>query len=70
MERANKTLQDRLVKELRLRGIGTMEAANAFLPSDYSQRFANRRMLAFSPPFHIKLRGPIQTERPAAIQVM
>lgn len=43
VERANQTLQDRLVKELRLRGIDTMEAANAFLPdfaADYSRRFA------------------------------
>lgn len=43
VERANKTLQDRLVKELRLAGISTMEAGNAFLPSfvaDYNSRFA------------------------------
>jgi transposase len=43
VERAHKPLQDRLVKELRLRGIATMEAANAFLPSfiaDYNARFA------------------------------
>ena len=33
VERANRTLQDRLVKELRLAGISDMEAANAFLPS-------------------------------------
>jgi hypothetical protein len=32
VERMNKTLQDRLVKELRLRGISTMETGNAFLP--------------------------------------
>jgi hypothetical protein len=32
IERANQTLQDRLVKELRLRGISDMETANAFLP--------------------------------------
>jgi hypothetical protein len=30
VERMNKTLQDRLVKELRLQGISTMEGANAF----------------------------------------
>lgn len=30
VERAHLTLQDRLVKELRLRGISTPEAANAF----------------------------------------
>jgi hypothetical protein len=33
VERANLTLQDRLVKELRLRGIQTMEAANAWAPA-------------------------------------
>src|SRR4051812_14010813 len=32
VERANKTLQDRLVKELRLQGISTIEAANEMLP--------------------------------------
>ena len=32
VERANQTLQDRLVKELRLRSISTVEAANAYLP--------------------------------------
>ncbi len=43
VERANKTLQDRLVKELRLAGVSTMEAGNAFLPTfmaDYNARFA------------------------------
>jgi len=43
VERANKTLQDRLVKELRLAGICTMEDGNAFLPTflaDYNARFA------------------------------
>ncbi|WP_238539575.1 ISNCY family transposase [Burkholderia sp. KJ006] len=43
VERANGTLQDRLVKELRLRGISTREAANAYAPSfivDFNRRFA------------------------------
>lgn len=43
VERANQTLQDRLVKELRLQGIDDMQAANAFLPTfmaAYNQRFA------------------------------
>jgi len=43
VERANKTLQDRLVKELRLAGVNSMEDGNAFLPSfmaDYNARFA------------------------------
>jgi len=33
VERANKTLQDRLVKELRLRNISTLESANAYVPT-------------------------------------
>lgn len=43
VERANKTLQDRLVKEMRLRKISTIEEANAFLPSfieQYNQQFS------------------------------
>jgi hypothetical protein len=33
VERANQTLQDRLIKEMRLRNIDLMEAARAFLPA-------------------------------------
>jgi hypothetical protein len=43
VERAHLTLQDRLVKELRLRGISDLAAANAFAPefiADYNRRFA------------------------------
>ncbi|SOZ73604.1 transposase, ISNCY family [Cupriavidus taiwanensis] len=43
VERTHLTLQDRLVKELRLRGISTMEAANVFMSefiADYNARFA------------------------------
>jgi transposase len=43
VERANKTLQDRLTKELRLRHISTPEEANMWLPEfieDYNIRFA------------------------------
>lgn len=43
VERAHLTLQDRLVKELRLREISDLEAANAFAPefiADYNRRFA------------------------------
>lgn len=43
VERAHLTLQDRLVKELRLRGISSIEAANAFAEefmADYNHRFA------------------------------
>ncbi|MEP1521702.1 ISNCY family transposase [Ascidiaceihabitans sp.] len=38
VERANRTLQDRLVKELRLADISDMDAANAFLP-DFTERY-------------------------------
>ncbi len=44
IERLWRTLQDRLVSELRLRGIATREAANAFLPAfraDFNRRFAH-----------------------------
>ncbi|WP_244135094.1 ISNCY family transposase [Burkholderia sp. BCC0322] len=43
VERANLTLQDRLVKEMRLRGISTVTDANAYAPSfiaDFNRRFA------------------------------
>ena len=42
VERANQTLQDRLVKELRLQGISSMEQANTYLPefiANFNQRF-------------------------------
>jgi transposase len=43
VERANQTLQDRLVKEMRLRGISNMEQGNAYLPefiADFNTRFS------------------------------
>jgi len=43
IERLWQTLQDRLVSELRLGGVATLAAANAFLPhfiTDYNRRFA------------------------------
>jgi transposase len=43
IERANQTLQDRLVKEMRLQGISDIDSANAFLSefrADYNHRFA------------------------------
>jgi hypothetical protein len=55
VERLFGTLQDRLVKELRLRGISTIEEANAFLP-DYFEGF-NRR-------FRKKPASPINAHRP------
>lgn len=43
VERANRTLQDRLVRELRLRGISSIDEANAYLPTymaDHNERFS------------------------------
>ena len=43
VERANQTLQDRLVKEMRLAGISDIKGANAWLPSfmtSFNRRFA------------------------------
>jgi len=43
VERANQTLQDRLPKELRLRGISDWQAGNEYLPQfmeDFNRRFA------------------------------
>jgi hypothetical protein len=43
VERSNQTLQDRLVKEMRLRGIATMAEAEAYLPEfmvTWNQKFA------------------------------
>jgi transposase len=42
VERANQTLQDRLIKEMRLNSINSIEAAHAFLPGfilKYNERF-------------------------------
>lgn len=38
VERANRTLQDRLVKEMRLAGVSDMEAGNAYL-AEFTERF-------------------------------
>ncbi len=43
VERVNQTLQDRLVKEMRLRGLSSWAAGNAYLPefiADFNARFA------------------------------
>jgi hypothetical protein len=57
VERAHLTLQDRLVKELRLEGISSTKAGNAFLGGfidDYNRRFGKE-------PSH-----PIDVHRPLA----
>ena len=58
VERANKTLQDRLVKELRLAGATTLAEGNALLPAfvaDYNARFA--KPPANKKDLHRPLRG-------------
>ena len=52
VERAHLTMQDRLVKELRLEGISTIEAANAFMPTYVDHYNAQRphRTLQQNPP--------------------
>ena len=49
VERANRTLQDRLVKELRLAGISDLVAGNAFLPG-FIERFNARFAVAPARP--------------------
>jgi hypothetical protein len=49
VERANRTLQDRLVKELRLEAICDMVAGNAFLPG-FVRRFNERFALTAAKP--------------------
>ena len=55
VEKANLTLQDRLVKELRLRGINTIEEANKYLP-EFIKEF-NRK-------FAVKPKDPEDAHRP------
>lgn len=50
VERANQTLQDRLVKELRLAGVSTMDAANEWLATHQYQDCFNRK---FAVPAHL-----------------
>lgn len=56
VERVNRTLQDRLVKELRLAGIDGLEAGNAFLPG-FMERFNAR--FAVSPARPEDLHRPL-----------
>ena len=59
VERANGTLQDRLVKEMRLRGISGIEAGNAYAPefiADFDARFG------------VAPRDPMDAHRPLRIQ--
>ena len=57
VERANRTLQDRLVKELRLREIATIEAANSYAPQFIE---------AFNAKFAKPAKNPKDMHRPLA----
>jgi transposase len=51
VERANRTFQDRLVKDMRLRGIYDMDSANAYLPEfllEHNRKFAKAPALEFN----------------------
>jgi hypothetical protein len=56
VERANRTLQDRLVKALRREGISTIEQANAFAPNflvSHNERFAREPLQAGDSHRHV-----------------
>jgi hypothetical protein len=55
VERVNQTLQDRLVKELRLRGISSIEEGNKYLPK-YMKKFNKR--------FSVEPKSKVNAHRP------
>ena len=58
VERANQTLQDRLVKEMRLQNINDWDSANAWLPTfivDFNRRFAVKAAIALDA--HVPYQG-------------
>jgi hypothetical protein len=57
VERVNRTLQDRLIKEMRLRNISTIEEANRYLPEFVEE---------FNKKFSKEPRGQIDAHRPLA----
>ncbi|KRS10686.1 transposase [Roseovarius atlanticus] len=67
VECANRTLQDRLVKELRLAGISDMEAANAFLPTFMERYNAN---FAKTPRCPDNLHRPLNTGPDRLVDVL
>jgi transposase len=64
VERANRTLQDRLVKELRLQGISDIVAANDFLDAHFREDF-NRRF-ARAPESDLDAHRPLLLTAPLA----
>jgi hypothetical protein len=62
VERENRTLQDRLVKELRLEGICDMAAGNAFLPV-FQRRFNERFVLPAQKTENLHRSPNVQTSK-------
>ena len=62
VERANRTLQDRLVKELRLANINDMEAGNRFLP-EFVKRFKEHFAVQPVRPEDLHRRLPVTTSQ-------
>ena len=78
VERANKTLQDRLVKELRLAGAAILAEGNALLPAfiaDYNARFAtapanNKGSFVASPSVAVIVhRGAVISTTPGSLRL-
>jgi hypothetical protein len=61
VERRNGLLQDRLVKEMRLRGIGSIEAANEYLESDY--------LASLNTDYTVEPADPADGHRPVAADI-
>jgi hypothetical protein len=66
VERANRTLQDRLVKELRLAGVSDMAAGNMFLPR-FVEQFNEKFSVPAAKPENLHRRLNVQAPRLADI---
>ena len=66
VERANRTLQDRLVKELRLAGVSNMEAGNAFLEG-FKARFNAKFAKAPAKPDNLHRALNVEPDRLAEV---
>jgi len=70
VERCNGTLQDRLVKALRLRGLSDLETANAFLEKEFLEAFNQRFMVvpAAKADLHRRVPAGVKLEQVLAFQ--
>lgn len=65
IERLFKTFQDRLVKELRLAGISTIEAANIFLEKEFLPNYAKK--YSVKPVSDVNLHRPLSSKEKSAL---